>query len=121
MHQNGLSHAVIFDKKGSAKELSYDQLQDYDKSMGLLWVHFDYSSQEAIDWITNKSGIDPIAIEALLTQETRPRTTILDDTILLALRGVNLNANSDPEDMISIRLFISQDIIISTKKEIYYL
>lgn len=116
MTQNGLSHAVIFDGKGAAKSLSFEQLKDYDKKEGLLWVHFDYSSKEAIDWISNKSGIDPVAIEALLTAETRPRTTVLDDSILLALRGVNLNANSDPEDMISIRLFISQELIISTKK-----
>lgn len=116
MNQNGLSHAVIFDKSGSAKKISYDELKNYDKSMGLLWAHFDYSSQEAIEWITNQSGIDEIAIDALLTQETRPRTTILDDSILLALRGVNLNPNSDPEDMISIRLFISENMIVSTKK-----
>jgi len=114
--QNGLSHAVILDRKGSAKSISYDELLNYDKSMGLLWVHFDYSSSEAIDWITNKSGIDPVAVEALLTSETRPRTTIFDDDILIALRGVNLNPNSDPEDMISIRLYISDDMIVSTKK-----
>lgn len=116
MDQNGLSHAVILDRKGSAKSISYDELLNYDKSMGLLWVHFDYSSSEAIDWITNKSGIDPVAVEALLTSETRPRTTIFDDDILIALRGVNLNPNSDPEDMISIRLYISDDMIVSTKK-----
>lgn len=116
MKQSGLSHAVIFDKKGGAKTLSFEQIENYNKEMGLLWVHFDYSSQEAIEWISNKSGIDPIASEALLTAETRPRTTVFDDSILLALRGVNLNANSNPEDMISIRLFISEDLIISTKK-----
>lgn len=116
MNQNGLAHGLILDKNGSAKEISYEDLDSYDKSQGILWVHFDYSSKEAIDWITNKSGIDSLAIEALLTEETRPRTTILEDNILLALRGVNLNPDSDPEDMISIRLFISQEMIISTKK-----
>ncbi|RXJ78189.1 zinc transporter ZntB [Arcobacter sp. F155] len=116
MDINGLSHAVLLDKNGGAKSLSYDEIQNYTKSMGLLWVHFDYSSKEAIDWITNRSGIDEVAVDALLTSETRPRTTILDNSILLALRGVNLNANSDPEDMISIRLYISKDLIVSTKK-----
>lgn len=116
MSKKGLSHAVIFDGKGAARKISFDELVDYKTDMGLLWVHFDYSSEQAIDWITNKSNIDPIAIDALLTQETRPRTTILNDSILLALRGVNLNPNSDPEDMISIRLFINKNIIISTKK-----
>ena len=108
--------AFLLDKKGGAVELSYEELNSVDRSEKILWVHFDYSSLEAADWITNKSGIDSIAIDALLTEETRPRTTILDDSLLIALRGVNLNPNSKPEDMVSIRLYISTDLIISTRK-----
>lgn len=106
-------HALVFDKMGGAKHI---EVEDYKKEMGLLWLHLDYSKNDSIQWLNNKSNIDPLAIEALLTEETRPRTIILDDSILLALRGVNLNPNSDPEDMISIRLFINEKIIISTKK-----
>lgn len=108
---------LLLDKKGSALELNYYELlelKDYEDK--ILWVHFDYSSKEAIDWITNKSKIESIAIDALLTEETRPRTTILNDAILIALRGVNLNPNSKPEDMVSLRLYVSQKLIISTRR-----
>mgnify|MGYP003445787895 FL=1 len=108
--------AFLLDKKGGAIELSYEELNHVDKNGKILWVHFDYSSPEAVDWITNKSEIDSIAIDALLTEETRPRTTLLNDSILIALRGVNLNPNSKPEDMVSIRLYISTHLIISTRK-----
>ncbi len=108
--------AFLLDKKGGAIELSYEELNNVNTNGKILWAHFDYSSPEAIEWITSKSGIDSIAIDALLTQETRPRTTILNDSLLIALRGVNLNKNSKPEDMVSIRLFISTDLIISTRK-----
>ena len=108
--------AFLLDKKGGAIELSYEELNNVKTNGKILWAHFDYSSPEAIEWITSKSGIDSIAIDALLTQETRPRTTILNDSLLIALRGVNLNKNSKPEDMVSIRLFISTDLIISTRK-----
>ncbi|MDD4329520.1 MAG: zinc transporter ZntB [Aliarcobacter sp.] len=108
--------AFLLDKKGGAIELSYEELNHVDKNGKILWVHFDYSSPEAVDWITNKSEIDSIAMDALLTEETRPRTTLLNDSILIALRGVNLNPNSKPEDMVSIRLYISTHLIISTRK-----
>ncbi|MDZ7818871.1 MAG: zinc transporter ZntB [Aliarcobacter sp.] len=108
--------AYLLDKKGKAQELTYEEIENIDRTDKILWLHFDYSSKEAIDWITNKSNIDSIAIDALLTEETRPRTTILDDSLLIALRGVNLNPNSKPEDMVSIRLFISPTLIISTRK-----
>jgi zinc transporter len=66
--------------------------------------------------LKTKCGIDSVAMDALLTEETRPRTTILNDSFLIALRGVNLNPNSKPEDMVSIRLFISDNLIITTKR-----
>ncbi|MBP7769810.1 MAG: zinc transporter ZntB [Aliarcobacter sp.] len=116
MINNKAVEIYLLDKKGKAEEISYDNIDNVDKKDKILWLHFDYSSSEAIDWISNKSNIDSIAIDALLTEETRPRTTILDDSLLLALRGVNLNPNSKPEDMISIRLFISPTLIISTRK-----
>lgn len=112
-----MNHALLLDRNGSAKELTYEEINDTTtKRDGILWIHFDYSSAAARDWIKNKSGIDAVAIEALLTEETRPRTTILGDSLLIALRGVNLNPNSKPEDMVSIRLFMSPDLIISTKR-----
>lgn len=106
-------HALILDEKGGAREIN---IEEYREEMGLLWLHLDYSKSTTIQWLTNKSNIDSLAIEALLTEETRPRTIILEDSILLALRGVNLHPNSDAEDMISIRLFINEKLIISTKK-----
>ena len=112
-----MNHALLLDKNGGAKELTYEDINDTKLNKdGILWVHFDYSSPIAREWIRNKSGIDSVAIDALLTEETRPRTTILGDSLLIALRGVNLNPNSKPEDMVSIRLFISPDLIISTKR-----
>ncbi|MDD2290893.1 MAG: zinc transporter ZntB [Aliarcobacter sp.] len=112
-----MNHALLLDRNGNAKELSYDEINGSTlPEDGILWVHFDYSSQMAKDWIRNKSGIDSVAMDALLTEETRPRTTILNDSFLIALRGINLNPNSKPEDMVSIRLFISSNLIITTKR-----
>jgi zinc transporter len=116
MINNRPVEAYLLDKKGKAQELSYEEIDTVDRTDKLLWLHFDYSSPQAIDWITNKSNIDSIAIDALLAEETRPRTTILDDSLLIALRGVNLNPGSKPEDMVSVRLFISPTLIISTRK-----
>ena len=112
-----MNHALLLDRNGSAKELTYEEINGATlPDNGILWVHFDYSSEIAKDWIRNKSGIDSVAIDALLTEETRPRTTILNDSFLIALRGVNLNPNSKPEDMVSIRLFVSSNLIITTKR-----
>ena len=116
MSSNYPVRAFLLDKKGFAEELTYNELDIVDRTNKILWVHFDYLSKEANEWITNKSGIEDVAIDALLTEEPRPRTTVLGEALLIALRGVNLNPNSKPEDMISIRLYISPNMIISTRK-----
>ncbi|MCT7912510.1 zinc transporter ZntB [Arcobacter lacus] len=105
----------LLDKKGSAAELKYEELNSVDTTDKILWVHFDYSTQEAKDWIRNQCN-NSIVADALLADETRPRTTLLGDSLLLALRGVNLDPHSRPENMISIRLFISSNMIISTSR-----
>lgn len=53
---------------------------------------------------------------ALLSEETRPRTQAQRDQLLLALRGVDLNPGSDPEDMVSIRLWADGQRVISTRR-----
>ncbi|MDX4048193.1 zinc transporter ZntB [Aliarcobacter skirrowii] len=106
----------LINKKGSAKKLKYEELNSIDKTEdNILWVHFDYSQKEAKNWIQTQFK-DSIVADALLAGETRPRTTILGDSLLIALRGVNLEPNSKPENMISIRLYISKNIIISTSR-----
>lgn len=106
----------LINKKGSAKKLKYEELKSIDRTEdNILWVHFDYSQKEAKNWIRNQFK-DSIVADALLAGETRPRTTILGDSLLIALRGVNLEPNSKPENMISIRLYISNNMIITTSR-----
>lgn len=80
------------------------------------WLHFDYTHPDTIAWIEQQSGLDPAVINALLSEETRPRATALKGGILLSLRGVNLAAGSDPEDMVAIRVWIDDKRVISTRK-----
>ncbi len=53
---------------------------------------------------------------ALITEETRPRAITIGNGLLLALRGVNLTPGSEPEDMVSIRIWIEPGRIVSTRK-----
>ncbi|MGB3408653.1 MAG: zinc transporter ZntB [Jannaschia sp.] len=57
-------------------------------------------------------GLDDFVRDALLADETRPRCTVHGDGALVNLRGVNLNAGAEPEDMISARLWVSERRVI---------
>lgn len=77
------------------------------------WVHVDRRDPAARAWAEGPAGLDPLAVEALFEEETRPRLTPFPGGDLLILRGVNTTPGADPEDMISIRIWIEPDRVIS--------
>ncbi|GAB4163265.1 MAG: zinc transporter ZntB [Rickettsiaceae bacterium] len=92
------------------------KLELYNKSTGYGWIHLGGKSPETRDWLLGNSGIEEIWIDALLAKETRPRfVKISSDSFFINLRGINSFNKEEPEDMISIRLYITKNQIISTK------
>lgn len=109
--------AYHFDGQGGGEALSGDEIGQYLKDDSLAWVHMDANYPETRQWLEQEiSYLDPFIIEALLAEETRPRMTQIGDGVLLILRGVNLNEEASPEDMVSIRLWVDSHRIISIRK-----
>lgn len=109
-------HALLLDGKGGARDLDADQINNWQPEQGIAWLHLDYTDAKQAQWLREQSGLNELVCEALLTENTRPRTTQVGDGLLIALRGVNLNPGADPEDMVSVRLYITPERIISTRK-----
>lgn len=115
--KNGLVHALQLDQHGGMRQ--FDDLPvalAAPADQGPLWLHFDYTDDQAREWIRDHSGLDDITAEALLAMETRPRVSVGREGLLIYLRGVNMNPGAAPEDMIAIRLLVQRDRIISTQK-----
>ena len=108
--------ACLLDGDGGTRELDKNEIAAWAPEAGTLWVHLNYSNSADAEWLTTSSGLDPLIVEALLAEETRPRTTAIGDGLLIALRGVNLNPGADPEDMVSIRIYIDNTRIVTSRK-----
>ena len=76
------------------------------------WIHLKRGTPEAQAWLAD-SGLSPFLVQTLTAEETRPRCIVDDEGTLLILRGVNLAAGAEPEDMVSIRLFCDGKRVIS--------
>jgi len=113
---NDTALAYLLDGNGGAREFDANEVASWAPQDGNLWVHINYSNIAETEWLTDSSGLDPLIVEALLAEETRPRATAIGDGLLIALRGVNLNPGADPEDMVSIRLWIDNTRIVTSRK-----
>lgn len=111
----GFIHAYLFtEQKGTP--LSPEAVAQWQPEQGLLWLHLDYTDEALQPWLETHAGLESVVAEALTATETRPRCTPFNNGLLLLLRGVNLNPACDPDDMVSIRLWVEKNRIISTRK-----
>lgn len=116
MNENsGLVFAFALDGKGGGRKLDFEQVRKWQPKDGTLWVHLDYTGKASKHWLSHESGIDPIIVKALTTVETRPRSLVHKGGMLLILRGVNLNPGAEPEDMISLRLWIDANRVVTLR------
>jgi len=116
MQEKGFIHALLFDGKGGGKELDRQDIDSWTADQGVLWIHLSCTDADANTWLEQESGLEPLIVEALLSEGTRPRSTVIGEGILLTLRGVNLNPGEDHEDMVSIRIWAEEKRIITTRR-----
>ena len=110
---NPVIFAYSFDSEGKAAKLSNKEVAQELENNGLAWVHLDANSKTVNKWLQSKVNyLDHLIINALTAEETRPRVMEFETGLLIILRGINLNKNSEPEDMVSVRVWVDAERII---------
>lgn len=102
-----------YEVSDSGAAVAVSDLDTASPQRGYRWVHLDLSDPAAFAWISEHA--DPVVAGALMRADTRPRMAEHADGLILIMRGVNLNPNSDPEDMVSLRLWVTDRLVITTR------
>lgn len=77
------------------------------------WWHFDLNDPDLPVWAT--THLPDIPAQALLQPETRPRCDIYEEGLILNLRGINLNEGQPADQMVSIRVWVDKDVIVTVR------
>lgn len=109
-------YSFLLDGDGPGKALDVAAIRSWKAADGKLWLHFDVSDPGACRWLEKDSGLPNDAIDTLLAGDTRPRSAVSESGLLVVLRGVNTNPGEDPEDMVSVRLWVESDRVISSRR-----
>lgn len=102
------AHAVIFDGKGGGKLMDEAEAVSLNDKECCFWQNLDYKNPETYKLLVDGYGFDATIAEALCDEETRPRYFKTGDGIVIILRSLNMNRNSDIDDMISLRIWIDE-------------
>jgi len=89
-----------------------NQKQDHPNTIS--WHHLNYTSDVAKKWVKKHTDLSKQAKNILLASDTRPRLIVEDNSIIMCLRGINLNTNDSPEDMITIRIWMNNSSIFTS-------
>ncbi len=110
--------SLLLDGRGGAREVRPEKIaaEIDERAAGQVhWLHLDHKDPASIAWLRERSGIDRVFVDALLADDPRPRSLVQGDALLVVLRGVNLNAGADPEDMVSLRLWLEGGRVLTLR------
>ena len=112
---DGLIFAVVLDGEGGAVDLDWEGLRRWSPADGYLWAHLDYRAPGVSEWLSTGVGLDKASIGALCADATRPRARARDEALLLNLRAINPLKRADPDEMVSLRVWMDGERAVSLR------
>ena len=79
------------------------------------WLHFDLSDIALPGW--SAQNLPGLARRTLLADKTRPRMDIDGHGMAVTLRGINMNAGEETADMVSLRIWMTSDLMITVRRQ----
>lgn len=117
-NHDGLLYACFLDGHGSGRTCSWDDVRAFDTKnpdAEVLWAHLDRRHETTRQYILKEAGLPTTSAQAMITEDTRPRADWHGSNAMIILRGVNMNPGSQPDDMISIRMWVEPKRIITLR------
>ena len=114
----GLLSAWLLDGKGGANRLRLeDALRTQAPEGGFVWLHFRYLPRAPQPFLRHHASLDPSVIESMAEDQCRPRCAMFMEGALLSLRGINLQRNALPEELVAVHLWVDARRIISVQHD----
>ena len=81
----------------------------------MVWIHLDVQDEGAREWLEQESRLESTVVKAMLAEDTRPRAMVLETGVMLIFRAMNPHEGESPEEMISLRMWIDQQQVSTTR------
>jgi len=80
------------------------------------WLHLNYTHPRSAEWLQSTPQIPDAVRDALAGESMRPRVSRLGDGFMIVLRSVNHNSDARPDQLVAMRVFINDQLIVSTRR-----
>lgn len=119
VQQDGpLLFGCALDGKGGCRTLDWLEGRNWTPANtgDALWLHLDRVYPGLDDWLMDTLDLNEATADVLLSNETRPRAFLEDDSLITVLRGINFNPGAEPEDMIAMQMWCDGTRLITLRR-----
>lgn len=111
-----VSDAIIscqLDGKGGMIPIAEDEVIECEQP---CWLHLNYTHRKSAEWLQSTPQIPDAVRDALAGDSMRPRVSRLGDGFMIVLRSVNHNTDARRDQLVVMRVFINDKLIVSTRR-----
>lgn len=85
---------------------------------GARWLHMCIRHQETSDYLMSVVQLDDLTVQAMVEEDTRSRVRVRPDGIMVLLKvmHIGIDERARPEDMVSMRMWIGSDRVVTTRE-----
>ncbi len=106
---------AVLVENGGPRRLSVEEAARH-QGEGFLWIHLEGGDPPDLAILRQTDDIPDIAAAALVATETRPRCDQIGDGALVNLRGPGELDPADSDRLVSIRMWVRRDRLISLSR-----
>ncbi len=82
---------------------------------GPHWVHLERGHDNLRSWLKDEAELPPLYVPVMVEDAARPRADLVDGHALIVLRGANTNEGDAPHDLIGLRLWLTEDSLVTVR------
>lgn len=105
--------AWLLDGKGGVKPLTDADCVSQDNP---CWLHLNYTHPDSAQWLATTPLLPNVVRDALAGESLRPRVSRLGEGTLITLRCINGSTDERPDQLVAMRLYIDERMIVSTRQ-----
>ncbi|MGG7446806.1 zinc transporter ZntB [Kosakonia oryzendophytica] len=105
--------AWLLDGKGGVKPLEDN---DVITQRTPCWVHLNYTNPESAQWLASTPVLPNSVRNALSGESMRPRVSRMGEGTLITLRCINGSTDERPDQLVAVRLYMDERMIVSTRQ-----
>jgi zinc transporter len=117
-HQDG---PVIFARAigahGATRPLGWDHVREWKPAEpgDLLWVHLDRNADGVAEWLRDDLGLSPATIDAITSNQNRPRAFREGNALATILRGIN-GDDDGTDDMVAMQIWADASHVVTLRR-----